>query len=73
MLPPEIYGAGGALAVLAFFVVAFIRGDIVAGFIYRDERAQRKLAETQAERNTDALEGIVAAVKASNERHDGGS
>lgn len=49
---------------LAFIVVAFIRGDIVPGFIYRDERTQRKIAETQTERNTDALEMQATTAKA---------
>lgn len=49
---------------LGFVVVAFIRGDIVPGFIYRDERTQRRIAETQAERNTDALESQATTAKA---------
>jgi hypothetical protein len=58
---------------LAFVVVAFIHGDIVPGFIYRDERAQRKIAETQAERNADAIEAISSTIKAAlnDRRRDG--
>lgn len=61
-MPPELYGPAGALAVLAFVVIAFIRGDIVPGFIYRDERAQRTVAETQAQRNAEALESLAKAI-----------
>lgn len=42
---------------------AFIRGDIVPGSLYRDERELRRKAETQAERNTEALEAVVLTVK----------
>jgi hypothetical protein len=70
-LPQELYGPLGALTVLAFVLLALIRGDLVPGFIYRDERAQRKVAETQAERNTDALEAVADTVKAAlNDRRD---
>lgn len=61
-MPPELYGPAGALAVLAFVVIAMIRGDIVPGFIYRDERAQRTVAETQAQRNAEALESLAKAI-----------
>ncbi len=62
-MPPELYGPAGALAVLAFVVIAFIRGDIVPGFIYKDERAQRTTAETQAQRNAEALEALSKAIR----------
>jgi hypothetical protein len=39
----------GALA------AAFVRGTIVPGFIYRQERDQRLKAEMQADRNTESL------------------
>lgn len=61
-MPPELYGPAGALAVLAFVVVALIRGDLVPGFIYKDERAQRAIAETQAQRNAEALESLAKAI-----------
>jgi hypothetical protein len=63
MIPAELYGPAGALAVLAFVVAGFIRGEIVPGWVYKQERAQRIVAETQAERNTDALEAVAATVK----------
>lgn len=62
-MPPELYGPAGALAVLAFTVIALIRGDLVPGFIYRDERAQRAVAETQAQRNAEALEALAKAIR----------
>jgi hypothetical protein len=62
-MPPELYGPAGALAVLAFVVIALIRGDLVPGFIYKDERAQRKLAETQADRNAEALASLATAIR----------
>lgn len=68
----DLAGPAGALVVLAFVVVAVIRGDLVPGFIYRDERAQRKIAETQAERNTDALEQVAATVKSVLDERQGG-
>ena len=58
-MPAEIYGPLGALAVLGFIVAAFIRGDIVAGWMYRRERDKREIADTQAERNAAAL-AIIA-------------
>jgi hypothetical protein len=47
-MPPELYGPAGALAVLAFVVVAFIRGDIVPGYIHKRE-------QTRADRSDAAL------------------
>jgi len=44
--------------------LGFIRGYIVPGWLYRQEREARLKAETQAERQTDALEELVATVKA---------
>lgn len=61
-MPPELYGPAGALAVLAFIVIALIRGDLVPGFIYRDERTQRSVAEVQAQRNAEALEALGKAI-----------
>lgn len=61
-MPAELYGPAGALAALAFVVIALIRGDIVPGYIYKDERAQRTVAETQAQRNAEALESLAKAI-----------
>ena len=36
-------------------VVMLMRGDLVPGWVYRQERDQRQKAETQAERNTESL------------------
>ncbi len=63
MLPSELYGPAGALAVLGFVVVALMRGDLVPGWMFKQEREQRIKAETQAERNTDALEAVADTVK----------
>jgi hypothetical protein len=71
-MPPELYGPAGALVVLAFVVMGFIRGDIVPGFIYRSEVGQRQKAETQAEQNAEALASLakVAVNGAKNGSHD---
>jgi hypothetical protein len=62
-VPPELYGPFGALAALTFVVLALLHGDLVPGWAYKQEREARKIAETQAERNTDALEAVAATVK----------
>jgi hypothetical protein len=51
------------LAAVAFLYRAFVRGDIVPGSLYREAIARAEKAETQAERNTDALEAVTATVK----------
>lgn len=61
-MPAELYGPFGALAVLSFVVVALIRGELVPGWIYRSEQAQRQKAETQAERNADSLALMARAI-----------
>jgi hypothetical protein len=55
-----IGGIGSGLAILWR---AFIKADIVPGSLYRDAVARAERAETQAERNTDALEEVTATVK----------
>jgi uncharacterized membrane protein YciS (DUF1049 family) len=62
-MPAELYGPAGALVALVFMVLALMRGDLVPGWVYRQERLQREKAETQAERNTDAIEAIATTVK----------
>lgn len=49
---------------------AFIRGDIVPGSLYRAMEARAEKAETQAERNTDALEAVAATLKTALEQRD---
>lgn len=51
---------------------AFLRGDVVPGSLYREqvaatdrERKRGDKAETQAERNTEALEAVTATVRTS--------
>jgi uncharacterized protein (DUF58 family) len=58
-MPAELYGPAGALVALAFVIAALMRGDLVPGYIYRAERDQRQKAETQAERNADALAALA--------------
>lgn len=65
-MPDSLYGPAGALVALGFMVVALMRGDLVPGFIYRQEREQRQKAETQAERNADS---IALLAKAADDAH----
>jgi hypothetical protein len=60
-VPSELYGPAGALAALAFVVVALMRGDLVPGWVYKLERSQREKAETQAERNADSIALLARA------------
>ena len=60
-MPAELYGPAGALAALAFVVIALMRGDLVPGWIYKAERLQRDKADTQAERNADSLAVLSSA------------
>lgn len=59
---------GGLVVILLVGIgligLGFIRGFIVPGWLYRQEREARLKAETQAERQTDALEELVETVKA---------
>jgi len=43
------------LAGIGTLFLAFVRGDIVPGYIYRQERDWRRIAETQAERNSESI------------------
>ena len=62
------------LAALGFLYRAFVRGDVVPGTIYRDAVLRAEKAETQAERNTDALEAVTATVRQALDRgRDGAS
>jgi hypothetical protein len=38
---------------------AFVRGDIVPGWLFKLEQEQRQKAETQAERNAEALAALA--------------
>lgn len=44
-------------------VVGFLHGDLVPGWVYRAAIARAEKAETQAERNTDAIKTIADTVK----------
>ena len=49
-------GGWAAFAFSAFWMaVAFHRGWIIPGWLYRQELEQRAKAETQAERNTESI------------------
>jgi hypothetical protein len=51
------------IAGLSFVVVGAIKGYWVPGWIYEQERQQRLKAETQAERATEAVEGVTAVIQ----------
>lgn len=60
-IPPELYGPAGALAVLAFLVLALVRGDLVPGWVYRSELAQREKSDIQAAKTAEALTVLAKA------------
>lgn len=51
------------LAAIAFLYRAFVKGDIVPGALYRAAIERAEKAETQAERNIEALDAVNATVK----------
>lgn len=59
MPDPVALSEAGPVAILLVFIgaltAAFIKGTVVPGWIYRQEREQRIKAETQADRNTESL------------------
>jgi hypothetical protein len=67
-LDPISLAQAGPVAILLVGIgalaAAFVRGTIVPGWLYTQEREQRIKAETQAERNTEALEAVASTVKA---------
>ena len=71
MLDPVALAQAGPVAILLVGIgllgLGFVKGYVVPGWLYRQEREQRIKAETQAERNTDAIEAVAAAVKAAND------
>ena len=52
-------------------VRAFVTGAIVPGFIYRAEVEQRQKAETQAERNAEALASLARIASNGGKAADG--
>ena len=64
---PTALAQAGPVAILltgiTLLVVGFTRGDIVPGFVYRGEQAQRAKAEAQAERSTEAMAALTATVQ----------
>jgi uncharacterized membrane protein YciS (DUF1049 family) len=70
---PVALAEAGPVAILlvgiALLALGFVKGYVVPGWLYRQEREQRIKAEIQAERNTDAIEAVTATVqKALDER-----
>jgi len=65
---PIALAQAGPVAILLVGIgllgIGFVRGLVVPGWLYRQEREQRIKAEIQAERNTDTLEAVAATVKA---------
>jgi hypothetical protein len=63
MIDPSALAQAGPVAILivgiGLLFRAFVKGDLVPGYIYRAEVDQRQRAETQAERNADALAALA--------------
>ena len=55
---------------IALLFRAFVSGAVVPGWIYRLEQEQRVKAETQAERNAEALASLAKAA-VNGKPHDG--
>lgn len=59
MPDPIALADAGPVAILLVFIGAlafgFVKGYVVPGYLYRQERDARILAETQAQRTTEAL------------------
>lgn len=74
-MDPVALAQAGPVAILLLGIGvlyrAFVKGDIVPGSLYRSMEARAEKAETQAERNTDALEAVAATVKIALERRGG--
>ena len=54
-----VQGGAGALAALAFIVVALIRGWLVPGMIYQDLKQERDYWRSVADRALTAAEKVV--------------
>jgi uncharacterized membrane protein YciS (DUF1049 family) len=67
MPDPVALAEGGPVVILlvgiGFVALGFLRGYVVPGWLYQQEREQRIKAETQAERNTEAIERVTAVVQ----------
>lgn len=75
-MDPIALAQAGPVAILLVFITAVvlgaIRGDWVPGYLYKAALARAEKAETQSERNTDALEAVASTVKtALEQRRDG--
>lgn len=62
-MDPIALAQAGPVAILlvlgGLFFRAIIKGDLVPGHVYLAEREQRQKAETQAERNAEALAALA--------------
>ncbi len=47
---------------------AFVKGDVVPGSVYRDMVARAEKAETQEQRNSEAIESVAGTMKLALER-----
>lgn len=68
-MPPELYGPAGALVVLSFVVLALIHGDLVPGFVYKQEREQRQASEARELKTALALEKLANVATAREARN----
>ena len=66
-IDPITLAQAGPVAILltgiTLLVIGFTRGDLVPGYIFKAEQAQRAKAEAQAERSTEAMAALTATVQ----------
>lgn len=66
-MDPVALADAGPVAILLVGIgllgLGFVKGYVVPGWLYRQEREQRIKAETAAERNTDAIAAVTATVQ----------
>lgn len=78
MPDPIALSEAGPVAILlvgiGLLTLGFIRGYVVPGWLYRQEREQRIKAEIQAERNSESIEELSASLRklVDEPRDDGG-
>jgi hypothetical protein len=74
MPDPVALSQAGPVAILIAGIIAmvigFVRGDVVPGWLYRQERAQREKAEAQAEQNALALAVLARTASVDQRRRD---
>lgn len=66
-MDPVVLAREGPVAILLAGIVAlflaFIRGDLVPGYLYRAAVERSEKAETQSERSTEAVEDLTKVVR----------